>query len=96
MRPSEAIARHRDRILAIVTARGASNVRVFGSTARGADRDGSDLDLLIDVPAKMSLYELAAIQLEIEEVLGVPVDLRTEQELHPRIRPKVLANSHRL
>lgn len=96
MRPSEAIAKHRERILAIATARGASNVRVFGSTARGVDRDGSDLDLLVDVPARTSLYDLAAIQLEIEKAVGVPVDLRTEEELHPRIRPKVLADSRKL
>ena len=96
MRPSEAIAAHRDEILAISAARGAGNVRVFGSTARGLDTDGSDLDLLVDVPAGISLYELAAIQLDLEKALGVPVDLRTEQELHPRIRPKVLAESRRL
>ncbi len=44
MKPSEALATHRDKLLAIAAAHGASNLRVFGSVAKGADREGSDRD----------------------------------------------------
>jgi uncharacterized protein len=48
-RPSAAFQAHRERILELARAHGARNVRVFGSAARGADRESSDLDLLVEV-----------------------------------------------
>ncbi|MBI2317266.1 MAG: nucleotidyltransferase domain-containing protein, partial [Betaproteobacteria bacterium] len=48
MKPSELIAAQCDRILAIAAAHGASNLRVFGSVAKGIDKEGSDVDLLVD------------------------------------------------
>ena len=49
MKPSEALATHRDRLLAIAAGHGASNLRVFGSVVKGVDKEGSDIDLLLDV-----------------------------------------------
>lgn len=96
MRPSLALAAHRDRVLALAAARGASRVRVFGSVARGADHEGSDIDLLVDVPAGTSLLHLIGLQLDIEEALGIKVDLCTEPELHPALRARVLAEARAL
>ncbi|MCC6212323.1 MAG: nucleotidyltransferase family protein [Burkholderiales bacterium] len=90
MRPSAALAAHRERIRAIAKARGASNVRVFGSVARGADRDGSDLDLLVDVAPDVSLYTYVGLQLDLQEALGVRVDVCTQEELHPELRERIL------
>lgn len=47
MRPSEALAKHRDEVLAIIARHAVSNPRVFGSVARGEDEEGSDLDMLV-------------------------------------------------
>ena len=96
MRPSEILSAQRDRILAIAAARGAGNVRVFGSAARQADREGSDLDLLVDVPAGSSLLDIAGLQIDIEEALGIKVDLCTEAELHPRLKERILAEARPL
>ncbi len=96
MRPSLALAAHRDRVLALAAARGASRVRVFGSVARDADHEGSDIDLLVDVPAGTSLLHLVGLQLDIEDALGIKVDLCTEPELHPALRARVLAEARAL
>ena len=96
MRPSEILSLHRDRILAIASAHGASNVRVFGSAALRRDCDGSDLDLLVDLPPGSSLLDITGLQLDIEEALGVKVDLCTEAELHPRLKVRILAEARPL
>jgi hypothetical protein len=90
MRPSEALANHREKILALAARRGVSNVRVFGSVARGTDREDSDLDLLVDIAPGMSLYAYMGLQLDIEDALGVKVEVCTEDELHPRLKSRIL------
>ena len=96
MRPSQALAAQRDHVLALAAAHGARSVRVFGSAATGVDREGSDLDLLVDLPAGTSLLRIVGLQLEIEDALGVKVDLCTETELHPALRPRILAEARPL
>ncbi len=96
MRPSEALAAQRERILAIAAARGASNLRVFGSVANGSDKDGSDIDLLVDIGPGISLFEYVGLQLDMQEVLGLKVDLCTEEELHPKLRARILAEARPL
>ena len=96
MRPSEVIAAHRDRILALAAQRGARNVRVFGSVARGEDREGSDVDLLVDVAPGTSLFEVVGLELDIRDELGVAVDLCLEDELHPRLKARILSEARPL
>ena len=71
MKPSEALAAHRDKLLAIAAGHGASNLRVFGSVVKGIDKEGSDIDLLVDVRKGTSLFGLAGLQLDMEEALGI-------------------------
>ena len=66
------------------------NPRVFGSVLHGADKDGSDLDLLVDPLPGVTLFDLGGLQIELEEMLGVPVDLLTPEDLPSRYRQKVL------
>jgi predicted nucleotidyltransferase len=96
MRPSSALATHRVEVLELAAARGASRVRVFGSTARGEDRDGSDVDLLVDLPAGTSLLTLVALQQDLCDTLGVPVDLLTERELDPLLASQIMAQARPL
>ncbi len=96
MKPSEALAAHRDKLLAIAAGHGASNLRVFGSVARGADKEGSDIDLLVDVRQGTSLFDLVGLQQDFEDTLGMKVDLLTEPELHPLIRERILAEARAL
>ena len=96
MRPSQALASHRDLVLALATASGATRVRVFGSVVKGVDREGSDVDLLVDMPAGTSLLDIVGLQLDIADALGVKVDLCTERELHPVLRARILAEARPL
>ena len=96
MRPSVALASKRDQVLALAAARGARKLRVFGSVARGEDHEGSDIDLLIDMPLGTSLLQIVGLQHEIEDALGIRVDLCTERELHPTLRPRILAEARAL
>ena len=96
MRPSQALASQRDRILALAAASGATRVRVFGSGAKGIDREGSDVDLLVDMPAGTSLLHIVGLQLDIADMLGVKVDLCTDRELHPFLRDRILAEARPL
>jgi uncharacterized protein len=90
MRASQALLAHRSRVLALASAAGARGVRVFGSVARGADREGSDLDLLVDLPEGTSLLRIVGLQLDLQDALGIKVDLCTERELHPSLRERIL------
>ena len=96
MRPSQALAAQRGRILALAAARGANSVRVFGSVAQGIDHEGSDVDLLVEMPEGTSLLHIVGLQLDIEQALGVKVDLCTERELQPALRDRILAEARAL
>lgn len=90
MKPSTALKKHQAAILKAVLARKACNARVFGSVLSGTDRDGSDLDLLVDTLPGATLFDLGGLQVDLEEILGVPVDLLTPGDLPSKIRNKVL------
>jgi predicted nucleotidyltransferase len=89
MRPSEAVVCHRD----AVRRHGAANARVFGSTARGEDRDDSDLDLLIDVPRGTTYFTLSRLKREIEALTGITCDLHTPPGLKEPIRARILKDA---
>jgi uncharacterized protein len=93
MRPSEVLPKHRDTIRQLVLQAGMGNPRVFGSVLRGEDQEGSDLDILVDPAPRASLLDMAGLQIELENALGVKVDVRTPGELHPRFREKVLSEA---
>ncbi len=96
MRPSIAVATQREHVLAIALAHDARNLRVFGSVVTGLDHEGSDLDLLVDMPRGTSLLGVVGLQLDIQDALGVKVDLCTERELHPALRERILAEARLL
>lgn len=75
---------------------GVKDVRAFGSVARGEARPGSDLDLLVDLDPGRSLLDLVGFELDLEELLGIEVDVVTEPSLHRLIRDRVLAEAVRV
>jgi predicted nucleotidyltransferase len=70
-------------LLAAAARRGASNLRVFGSVARGDDHASSDVDFLVDFEPSRSLVDVAGLILDLEEILGVPVDVVEASALRP-------------
>jgi predicted nucleotidyltransferase len=93
MKPSIALASHRKAVQQAVLRFRTVNPRVFGSVLHGIDKDGSDLDLLVDALPNTTLFDLGGLQIELEELLGVPVDLLTPGDLSPKFRDQVLAEA---
>ncbi len=90
MKPSDAWIRNRVAIRKVVESHRAKNARVFGSVLRGQDTEASDLDILVDPTPDTSLMDIAAIQLELEQILGVRVDVLTPKSLPDSFRRQVL------
>jgi len=90
MKPSVALALKRAAVREATRRFRATNPRVFGSVVRGTDKDGSDLDLLVDALPGTTLFDLGGLQSELEELLGVSVDLVTPGDLPLKFRQHVL------
>lgn len=87
---TELRSQKRDEILRIAAKRGARNIRVFGSLARGDNDAESDIDFLVDLDPGRSLFDLSGLLLDLEAALNTKVDVVTERGLRDRIRDRVI------
>ena len=87
------LRRHRRAIIESATERGATNVRLFGSVARGEDTESSDIDLLVDLADDVGLVALIGLEREIAEVLGRDVDVVPAANLKSGLVSQVLAEA---
>jgi hypothetical protein len=85
-----AVMEKRERILEVAAKHGASNVRVFGSVARGTAGPNSDVDFLVELAPGTSFSAEEHLTRELEELLERRVDLATQETLKPRIRDRAL------
>jgi predicted nucleotidyltransferase len=93
LRPSDALHSNRAAIRSVVASHRACNARVFGSVLTGQDTEGSDLDILIDPTPETTLMDVAAIQVELQRLLGVSVDVLTPRALPDSFRDRVLSEA---
>lgn len=82
------VAAHRGELRETLRRHGVANPEIFGSAARGDDREGSDVDILVDFPPGTSIIDIIGIQHELEDMLGVPVDLVPRNGLKERVRSR--------
>ena len=75
---------------------GAGNVRVFGSALRGEEDAGSDVDFLIDIVGHTSAWFPSGLALDLQDLLGRPVDVVTEKSLRWALRDRVLQEARPL
>jgi len=87
------LRQRRAAVLATASRHGASNVRVFGSVARGEDTSESDIDLLVDLAPGTGLFSLGTLEREISEVLGTHVDVVPSDSLRPKVRAEAEAEA---
>ncbi|MFM7225988.1 MAG: nucleotidyltransferase family protein [Betaproteobacteria bacterium] len=87
---------HRDEVLALAARHRAGNVRLFGSLARGDATPASDIDLLVDPLPGATLFDLGGLQVELQQLLGAPVDLLTPDDMPEALRPTILSAAIRL
>jgi len=93
VKPSIALESNREAVRDAAQRFRTTNLRVFGSALHGTDRENSDLDLLVDPLPGATLFDLGGLQTELEELLGVTVDLLTPGDLPPKFRSRVLAEA---
>jgi uncharacterized protein len=93
---TELLGDKREEILRIAARHGATNVRVFGSVARGEAGPDSDVDFLVDAGPNRSAFFPAGLLADLEDALGCKVDVLTENGLHWYIRDRVLREARPL
>jgi predicted nucleotidyltransferase len=78
------------RIIPILRRFGVKRASLFGSSARGEEGEGSDIDIIVEFDVGKSLLDLAGLKIELEETLGRKVDVVTYNSLHPLLRDGIL------
>jgi hypothetical protein len=84
------IESRREDILRLAAQHGARHVRLFGSQARGDADERSDFDFLVEMEPGRSLLDMGGLLMDLQELLGCPVDVVSEKGLRPRLRQRVL------
>jgi predicted nucleotidyltransferase len=87
---SERVAQHRDEINVLVAAHHATRPRIFGSAARGEDRAGSDVDLLVEFTDEATLLDEVGLRMALTDLLHVEVDVVAVDALRGPVRERVL------
>ncbi|MCU0829917.1 MAG: nucleotidyltransferase domain-containing protein [Rhizobiaceae bacterium] len=86
MKPSKALALHRDAILEVLARYPVANPMLYGSVLKGQDTDASDLDIMVEPVGRITFFDLAALEEELGRVAGVKVDIRTSGEFSERVK----------
>jgi len=85
------IARIKRKIAPILKRYGVTRAALFGSVARGESREGSDVDILVEIGPKISLLRFVGLRQDLEDALGRPVDLVEYGTIKPLLRDRILA-----
>lgn len=90
MNLSNLVKEERNRILELAHQHGATNVRIFGSVARGEAKESSDIDFLVDMESGRSLFDLGGLLMDLQYLLHCKVDIGTTKMLKESMRDQVL------
>ena len=86
----ESILKLKKKIVPILKRYGVKRAAIFGSFVRGKAKKSSDIDILVEIEADISLLDFVGLKLEIEEALGKKIDLVEYNTLKPSIREEIL------
>jgi len=86
---TQSLVKHRQQILDLVAQYHASNVRIFGSVARGEARPDSDIDILVDFEKGATLFDLSGLTEKLRGLLHFKIDLGDPKSLKPHVQPSV-------
>lgn len=80
----------KEKVTPILKEGGVIRSALFGSVVRGEDTEGSDVDILIEAPEDMGMFEFVALERRLSEAINKKVDLVTYRSLHPLIKDNIL------
>ena len=86
----ELLRQQRNEILKLASQHGARNVRVFGSAARGEADADSDIDFLVELEPGRTLFDLGALLMDLQDLLGRKVDVVTDDSIYWLLRRRIL------
>jgi predicted nucleotidyltransferase len=87
MRPSEIVKLHRDEILQVMQKYPMlTNLRIFGSVARGEDTEKSDVDFVVDSGPDTTLFDMGGLLEDLQALLGIKVDLISSHVKKPYMK----------
>ncbi|MCT7985212.1 nucleotidyltransferase family protein [Laspinema sp. A4] len=89
----ELLQENREKILNIATQHGAYNLRIFGSVARGEEREDSDVDFLVDMESDRNLLDRIGLMQDLQDLLGRKVDVATVKVLRDFCRESILKDA---
>jgi predicted nucleotidyltransferase len=90
----ELISKHRDAIFALAAKHGMTDLRLFGSVARGDERPDSDIDFLVKRQPGSDPFEILGLKEDLEALLNCRVDILTEHPwMRPRLRDRILRDA---
>jgi len=78
-----------DKLVSILKKHGAKKIEIFGSYARGEQKETSDLDVIVEFEKRKSLLEIVGIEQELEDALGIKVDLLTRASISPYLIERI-------
>lgn len=81
----------REEILPVLKRYGVKKAGIFGSVVRGEENKESDIDILVEIDRRMSLFEFAGLKIDLEEILGRKVDLGEYSAIKPIIKEQILS-----
>lgn len=83
------LKQNRQKILSLAERRGGTNVRIFGSVARGEEGQNSDIDFLMTFREGATLFDRGGLVVDLRELLGCDVDVVSDKTVHPLIRDEI-------
>lgn len=86
----ELLRQRRNEILKLASQHGARNVRVFGSAARGEADGDSDIDFLVELEPDRTLFDLGALLMDLQDLLGRKIDIVTDDSIYWLLRRRIL------
>ena len=90
------IERIKSRIVPVLKKNEVARAGIFGSFARGEEKKGSDIDILIEFKGRKSLLDLAGIEMKLEKALKNKVDLLTYKSINPLLKRRILKEEVRI
>ena len=80
----------KNKIVPVLLRNGVIHAGIFGSFVRGERKKDSDIDILVEFKGRKSLFDLAGLEIELEDLLGIKVDLLTYNSIHPLLKDRIM------